>query len=110
MNVAKIHHHLAAAIVDLDGTLVDTLGDFDASLNAMLADLRQPSVGRSFIEHTVGKGSEHLIRQTLAHVGASEGLYEAELHRLRGELLLRAGGPAATEQAAASFDRARSPS
>ncbi|HEY0822583.1 MAG TPA: phosphoglycolate phosphatase, partial [Ramlibacter sp.] len=27
---------LEAAIIDLDGTLVDTLGDFSASLNQML--------------------------------------------------------------------------
>ena len=28
-----------AAIVDLDGTMVDTVGDFDVALNRMLADL-----------------------------------------------------------------------
>lgn len=65
-----------AAIVDLDGTMVDTLGDFDASLNAMLADLRLPGVDRAFIERTVGKGSEHLIRSTLARVGAPEAAYD----------------------------------
>jgi len=61
---------LRAAMVDLDGTMVDTMGDFDVALNAMLADLRLPPVRRDFIEATVGKGSEHLIRQLLAHVGA----------------------------------------
>lgn len=61
---------LQAAIVDLDGTLVDTVGDFELALNRMLAELRLPSVDRAFIERTVGKGSEHLIRSTLAHVGA----------------------------------------
>ena len=34
---------LAAAIVDLDGTLVDTLGDFSAALNQMLRELGQPA-------------------------------------------------------------------
>lgn len=67
---------LLAAIVDLDGTMVDTVGDFEAALNAMLADLGRPGVGREFIARTVGKGSEHLIRQTLAHVGADPSLYE----------------------------------
>ena len=61
---------LRAAIVDLDGTLVDTVGDFDAALNAMLGDLGLPTVARSFIERSVGKGSEHLIRATLAQVQA----------------------------------------
>ena len=65
-----------AAIVDLDGTMVDTLGDFDASLNATLADLQLPAVDRAFIELTVGKGSEHLIRQTLRHVRGAESQYE----------------------------------
>jgi phosphoglycolate phosphatase len=59
---------LQAAIIDLDGTMVDTLGDFELALNCMLADFGLPSVGRTFIERTVGKGSEHLIRCTLDHV------------------------------------------
>jgi len=64
-----------AAIVDLDGTMVDTIGDFVVALNAVLADLTLPRIGRAFIEHTVGKGSEHLIRSTLAEVGAEPDLY-----------------------------------
>ena len=68
---------LQAAIVDLDGTMVDTLGDFDAALNRTLAELGQAGVERAFIEQTVGKGSEHLIRSTLSHVGADPALYEA---------------------------------
>lgn len=59
-----------AVLVDLDGTMVDTLGDFDAVLNAMLREMALPAVPRAFIEHTVGKGSEHLIHSTLAQVGA----------------------------------------
>ncbi len=66
---------IRAAIVDLDGTMVDTLGDFDVALNATLADLALPRVARGFIEHTIGKGSEHLISSTLAHVGAPAGAY-----------------------------------
>jgi phosphoglycolate phosphatase len=56
-----------AAIVDLDGTLVDTLGDFEVALNRTLADLDLPPVTRALVERTVGKGSEHLIRSVLAH-------------------------------------------
>ncbi len=65
-----------AAIVDLDGTMVDTLLDFVAALNATLAELGLRAVGREFVERTVGKGSEHLIRRTLAEVGAADALYE----------------------------------
>ncbi|TNF59661.1 MAG: phosphoglycolate phosphatase [Burkholderiales bacterium] len=57
---------VAAVILDLDGTLVDTLGDFEVALNRMLAELALPPVDRGFIERTVGKGSEHLIRSVLA--------------------------------------------
>jgi phosphoglycolate phosphatase len=68
---------LQAAIVDLDGTMVDTLGDFVAVLRLTLTELGLPTVDRAFVEHTVGKGSEHLIRSTLAHVGADAALYNA---------------------------------
>lgn len=57
---------IQAVIVDLDGTMVDTLGDFEVALNRTMADLGLPGVDRSAIERTVGKGSEHLIRSLLA--------------------------------------------
>ena len=62
-----------AAIVDLDGTMVDTLGDFSEALNRMLADLRLPAIGAAHIEHMVGKGSEHLLRSVLHHVLVLDG-------------------------------------
>jgi len=65
-----------AAIVDLDGTLVDTLGDFVAVLTLTLDELSLPLVPRAFVERTVGKGSEHLIRSVLREVGADASLYE----------------------------------
>lgn len=68
---------LDAVMVDLDGTMVNTLGDFAEALNRMLADLQLPPIAPKAIEHMVGKGSEHLIRSVLAHVGAQdvEGAY-----------------------------------
>ncbi len=59
-----------AAIVDLDGTLVDTLGDFVVAVNAMLAGLSLPAVGPGVVARAVGKGSAHLIRRMLAEAGA----------------------------------------
>ncbi len=56
-----------AAIVDLDGTMINTLGDFEVALNRALVDLDLPPVTRALVERTVGKGSEHLIRSVLAH-------------------------------------------
>jgi phosphoglycolate phosphatase len=60
---------IRAAIVDLDGTMIDTLGDFDVALNLTLKDLGRPAVTRAAIEHMVGKGSAHLIRLALMHGG-----------------------------------------
>ncbi len=68
--VSFARHGLQAAIVDLDGTMVDTLGDFAAALNLMLRDLSLPAIAPQRIETMVGKGSEHLIRSVLAHVDA----------------------------------------
>ncbi len=65
---------LDACIVDLDGTMVDTLGDFEAALNHMLATLSRPPVTRLVIEKLVGKGSEHLIRSVLTHVERQRGV------------------------------------
>ncbi len=59
---------IQAAIIDLDGTMVDTLGDFLVALNRMLDELALPHVLPADVERMVGKGSEHLLRSTLAHV------------------------------------------
>ncbi|MDP3228607.1 MAG: phosphoglycolate phosphatase [Acidovorax sp.] len=57
-----------AVIVDLDGTMVDTMGDFNEALNRMLRELALPLIGAEHIEHMVGKGSEHLLISVLKHV------------------------------------------
>lgn len=62
-----------AAIIDLDGTMVDTMGDFVVALNLMLKDLPlsgNPQVGLPLIERMVGKGSEHLISSVLDHISS----------------------------------------
>ena len=66
-----------AAIIDLDGTLVDTVGDFVAALNLMLVDLWPGPAGTLAVDaatvtQMVGKGSEHLIRSVLNHLQAHE--------------------------------------
>jgi len=74
---------LQATIVDLDGTLVDTLGDFVVVLNAMLEELALPGVASAFVQRTIGKGSEHLVRSTLAQVGADPARYETAFESYR---------------------------
>lgn len=70
-----------AAIVDLDGTLVDTAPDFLIALNRMLGELDLAEVGHEFVSLAIGKGSEHLIRRTLHETGADAGRYD-EAHEL----------------------------
>ncbi|MDM0050939.1 phosphoglycolate phosphatase [Variovorax sp. J22R115] len=60
-----------AAIVDLDGTMVDTIGDFVVALNRMLDDLALPHIDAPTVEAMVGKGSEHLIHSVLQQVRAT---------------------------------------
>lgn len=64
-----------AAIVDLDGTMVDTMGDFVVALNRMLADIAPAGsvaavLDADTVSRMVGKGSEHLVHSVLAHVWA----------------------------------------
>ena len=64
-----------AAIIDLDGTLVDTVGDFVAAINLMLRDLwpeplTAPTVDAATVETMVGKGSENLVISVLNHAQA----------------------------------------
>lgn len=56
--------------------MVDTLGDFEVALSRSLADLGYAPVPRAFIQRTVGKGSEHLILQTLREAGAPDASYD----------------------------------
>jgi phosphoglycolate phosphatase len=60
---ADIH----AVMIDLDGTLVDTMSDFEAALNLSLADIDLPKVSKQVVSIAVGKGSEHLVRTVLQH-------------------------------------------
>jgi phosphoglycolate phosphatase len=68
-HLAALHRsRLEAAIVDLDGTMIDTLGDFVVALNRMLDELALPPITAEAIGQMIGKGSEHLIRSVLRQV------------------------------------------
>ncbi len=56
-----------AAIIDLDGTMVDTMGDFIAALNLMLRELGLDVVDGAVVALWVGKGSENLVKSALDH-------------------------------------------
>jgi phosphoglycolate phosphatase len=57
---------IKAAIIDLDGTMLHTVPDFELALNGMRADFGLAPIDQATIEPMVGKGSEKLIRDVLA--------------------------------------------
>ena len=57
---------IRAAIVDLDGTMLDTVPDFHVAINAMRAEFDLAPISQAQIALMVGKGSENLIRAVLA--------------------------------------------
>lgn len=59
--------NLDAAIIDLDGTMVDTLGDFVVAINLTLSDLGYAPVASPVVAVRVGKGAEHLVASVLSH-------------------------------------------
>lgn len=58
--------NIKAAIIDLDGTMLDTAPDFHVAVNRMRADLGLGPLAMQTIVNFVGKGSENLMRRVLA--------------------------------------------
>lgn len=90
-----VNRTFKAAIIDLDGTMVDTADDFTAALNATLGRLDTTATNREEVIGYVGKGSEHLIRCMLgARFSAMEAaakfddaiaIYQSEYARINGQ-------------------------
>jgi phosphoglycolate phosphatase len=57
---------IRAAIIDLDGTMMDTAPDFLVAINAMRSELGLAPVGIPVVTRFVGKGTENLVRSILA--------------------------------------------
>ncbi|HEX9302140.1 MAG TPA: phosphoglycolate phosphatase [Casimicrobiaceae bacterium] len=63
---------VSAVAFDLDGTLLDTIHDLAAAVNALFADLDLPPVPKDILRAMVGKGMGNLVRRALAHtIGVS---------------------------------------
>ncbi|MCG2586751.1 phosphoglycolate phosphatase [Massilia sp. TS11] len=86
---------IRAAIIDLDGTMLDTLPDFELALNGMRAECGLAPIGLAQIATLVGKGSEHLVRSVLAldwdaaridtHFAAAMAAYQRHYLRINGQ-------------------------
>ncbi len=55
-----------AVLIDLDGTLLDTVLDLHAAANAMLHDLGRPGIAVEAIRSYVGRGIPNLVKRVLA--------------------------------------------
>lgn len=70
MGAGTVQHQVLAgvraAIIDLDGTMLDTVPDFHVAINGMRGELKLPPISAEAIKLMIGKGSENLIRTVLA--------------------------------------------
>lgn len=55
-----------AVLIDLDGTLLDTVSDLHAAANAMLAELGRSEVSLAAIRRYIGRGIPNLVKRVLA--------------------------------------------
>jgi len=84
-----------AILIDLDGTLLDTIPDLAAAANGMLAELGVPQLPLEAITTFVGKGTAQLVRRCLqdTRVGLPAGdadveralaVFNRHYHRVNG--------------------------
>ena len=60
---------MTAIVFDLDGTLIDSVGDIHAALVQMLARVGHDPLDRDIVTSFLGKGSSNLVKRVLDHVG-----------------------------------------
>lgn len=73
------------AVFDLDGTLVDTIGDLVTALNHVLVTEGCPAVSQASARNMVGQGARALIVRGFASAGQQ--LSDSELARLHAKFL-----------------------
>ena len=81
-----------AVMIDLDGTLVDTIEDIAAAVNAMLEELRLSPLAPELIRNFVGKGMTRLVERALdasdaadaASIPRAQALYERHYEVING--------------------------
>ncbi|MFT3760950.1 phosphoglycolate phosphatase [Thauera sp.] len=73
-----------AVLFDLDGTLLDTIGDLADAANLMLAELGRPQRPQDEIHRFVGKGIPNLVRRCMTEdTAASESEIDAAVDVFR---------------------------
>ena len=69
---------------DLDGTLLDTLGDLAAAVNHTLASMDRAPLATDAVRPMIGRGAKHMLEEGLR---ASGGVPDGAVERLYPELL-----------------------
>ncbi|MCK9539732.1 phosphoglycolate phosphatase [Dokdonella sp.] len=69
--------HVRAVLIDLDGTLADTVGDIRCAVNTVLGAFARPPLAAHTVAAYVGSGVDVLLHRALgggpdAHIGAAE--------------------------------------
>src|SRR6516162_5254563 len=70
-----------ALLLDLDGTLVDSVGDLQAALNQCLGELGASPLSLAAVRRMIGDGARPLVERGLAAHGLAPTLLEATLAR-----------------------------
>jgi phosphoglycolate phosphatase len=71
-----------AVMIDLDGTMLDTVADLAVAVNLMLKELGQPPLPEEQVRNFVGKGIPNLVKRALArdlNAEADAALFETAL-------------------------------
>ena len=66
-----------ALLIDLDGTLVDTVGDFVAALQATGRELDLGPTDPAWVRQAIGRGGQRLVQGWLARLGAPPERFDA---------------------------------
>ena len=67
-----------AVLFDMDGTVLDTLGDLANAINHILTEYRMPERSLSEVAHFLGNGAAHLVRSAVPE-GTDEALWREML-------------------------------
>jgi len=65
-------HNPKLILIDLDGTLIDTVPDLANAVNGMMSQLGLPRRGEEQVRHWVGNGIERLVKRALLNQFSGE--------------------------------------
>jgi phosphoglycolate phosphatase len=80
-----MERHFKGVIFDMDGTLLDTLGDVEHCANLVLGRYGFPPLSRDFYGDHIHEGDENFVIKVLSHFGEVDGLVGRVLIDLRRE-------------------------